>query len=62
MWWRAFNGRSMRTLQWADVSSIHERAGPVRVAFDLHAEGGGLHYESQRVWLFGVPEQGRDVA
>jgi len=54
-WTRSFNGIVRSSTQWAAGGLLVEQAGPVRIAFRLHASEDGLRFESQRTEIFGIP-------
>ncbi len=57
IWTRAFGGTVRRSVQWASGGLLLEQAGPLRIAFQLHAGANGLRFESRgaRIWGIAVP-------
>jgi len=54
-WTRWFGGLRRSSTQRVKGGLIMERAGPVRIAFQVRVCDGGMQFESLRTQVFGVP-------
>lgn len=54
-WIRTFAGQPLVTTQRQLGSLLLEAAGPMTFGFLLRVESGGMVFEHQRTWLFGLP-------
>lgn len=55
VWVRNFGDRTRRSVQGCHNSLLVEHAGPLRVEFQVTAEIDGLHFQSRRASLWGLP-------
>jgi hypothetical protein len=54
-WTRSFGGAVRSSTQWASGGLLVEKAGPLRIAFRIHASADGLTFESRRAEVWGIP-------
>ena len=54
-WTRYFNGIIRSSTQWAAGGFLVEKAGPLRIAFQIRASEEGLSFESRRAEVWGIP-------
>lgn len=54
IWTRAFPGHELRTVQSLERGRLVERAGPVRIAFDVDADETGMRFTSREFRVLGV--------
>jgi hypothetical protein len=54
-WTRSFASVVRRSTQWASAGLLMEQAGPLRIAFRVHAACGGMRFQSQRASIWGIP-------
>ena len=57
-WIRQIGGRRLVSTQWAQGSSLMERAGAASFSCSLLVEGSRLHYQFLRAWWMGIPLPG----
>lgn len=57
-WLREFDGRGLRSIQWAEGDLLVEQAGPLRFAFRLSADESGMYFNFQRASLWRIPLPG----
>jgi hypothetical protein len=57
IWMRSFGGVKRRSVQTSKGGLLLESAGPIRMAFRLHADQSGMRFELQyaRLWMLPLP-------
>jgi len=53
-WVRQFGEQVLESVQWEKDGLLHERLGPVRLAFKLHVEPPALRLELKKAWGLGI--------